>query len=109
MTHNLNYPVGPSAYNDGRSAYNHGRSGYMSGQSAHESFEEDCYLNPHPSQQHFLLGTCSQMLSVKNKATQMLMVKSPSSFEVLFPLGYNDLQTKVMKDIPSSSQYIYIY
>jgi hypothetical protein len=29
----------------------------------------------------------------------MLMVKSHSSFEALFPLGYNDLQTKVMKDI----------
>jgi hypothetical protein len=60
MAQNLNYPVGPSTYNDGRSAYNHGwstynhgRSGYISGQSAHESFEEDCYLNPHPSQQHF--------------------------------------------------------
>jgi hypothetical protein len=50
---NPNYPVGRSAYNDGRSAYNHGRSGYISGQSAHESFEEDSYLNPHPSQQHF--------------------------------------------------------
>jgi hypothetical protein len=35
----------------------------------------------------------------------MLKVKGPSSFETLFPLGYNDLQTKVMKDIPSSSQY----
>jgi hypothetical protein len=34
----------------------------------------------------------------------MLMVQSPLSFEALFPLGYNDLQTKVMKDIPSSSQ-----
>jgi hypothetical protein len=34
----------------------------------------------------------------------MLMVKSHSSFEALFPLGYNDFQTKVMKDIPSSSQ-----
>jgi hypothetical protein len=53
MAQNLNYPVGRSVYNDGRSAYNHGRSGYMSGQSAHEFFEEDCYLNPHPSQQHF--------------------------------------------------------
>jgi hypothetical protein len=50
---NLNYPVGRSAYNDGRSAYNRERSGYMSEQSAHESFDEDCYLNPHPSQQHF--------------------------------------------------------
>jgi hypothetical protein len=34
----------------------------------------------------------------------MLKVKSPSSFETLFPLRYNDLQTKVMKDIHSSSQ-----
>jgi hypothetical protein len=38
MAHNLNYPVGRSAYNDGRSAYNHGRSGHMSGQSAHDFF-----------------------------------------------------------------------
>jgi hypothetical protein len=53
MAHNLNYPVGRSAYHDGRSAYNHGRSGPMSGQSAHDLFEEDCYLNPRPSQQHF--------------------------------------------------------
>jgi hypothetical protein len=36
----------------------------------------------------------------------MLMVKSPSSFEALFPLGYNDLPTKVMKNIPSSLQYM---
>jgi hypothetical protein len=50
-----------------------------------------------------MLGTCSQILWLKNKATQMLVVKGPSSFETLFPLGYNDLQTKVMKDIPSSS------
>jgi hypothetical protein len=53
MTQNPNYPVGRSAYNDGWSTYNHGRSGYVSGQSAHESFEEDYYLNPRPSQQHF--------------------------------------------------------
>jgi hypothetical protein len=53
MAHNPNYPVGRSAYNDGQSAYNHGRSRPMSGQSAHDLFEEDCYLNPHPSQQHF--------------------------------------------------------
>jgi hypothetical protein len=38
----------------------------------------------------------------------MLMVKSPSSFEALFHLGYNDLQTKVIKDIPSSLQYMLI-
>jgi hypothetical protein len=30
------------------------------------------------------------------------MVKRPSSFETLFPFGYNDLQMKVMKGIPSS-------
>jgi hypothetical protein len=52
-THNLNYQVGPPAYNNERSTYNHGRSGPMSGQSAHDLFEEDCYLNPHSSQQHF--------------------------------------------------------
>jgi hypothetical protein len=53
MAQNLNYLIGWSAYNDGRSAYNHGRSGPMSGQSAHDFFEEDCYLNPPLSQQHF--------------------------------------------------------
>jgi hypothetical protein len=53
-----------------------------------------------------MLGTCSQMLCVKNKATQNVNGKIPLSFEALSPLGYNDLQTKVMKDIPSSSQYI---
>jgi hypothetical protein len=31
IAHNLNYPVGPSAYSDRRSAYNHGQSGYMFG------------------------------------------------------------------------------
>jgi hypothetical protein len=46
---NSNYLVGSSAYHDGRSAYNHGRSEPMSGQSAHNLFEEDCYLNSHPS------------------------------------------------------------
>jgi hypothetical protein len=30
----------------------------------------------------------------------------PSSFEALHPLGYNDLQTKVMKDTPSSFYHI---
>jgi hypothetical protein len=30
------------------------------------------------------------------------------SFEALFPLGYNDLKTKVMKDIPSSTRYMLI-
>jgi hypothetical protein len=53
MTHNLNYRVRLSAYNNEWSAYNHGRSGPMFGQSADDLFEEDCYLNPHSSQQHF--------------------------------------------------------
>jgi hypothetical protein len=53
-----------------------------------------------------LLGTCSQMLWVNNKATQMLMVKGSSFFEALFPLEYNDFRTKVMNDIPSSSQHV---
>jgi hypothetical protein len=43
---------------------------------------------------------------IKNKATQNVNGKSPSSFEALSPLGYNDLQTKVMKDVPSSTQYM---
>jgi hypothetical protein len=30
----------------------------------------------------------------------------PSSFDALSPLGYNDPQMKVMKDIPSSFQYV---
>jgi hypothetical protein len=31
----------------------------------------------------------------------MLNVNVPSSFEALFPLGYNVLQTKVIEDAPS--------
>jgi hypothetical protein len=50
-----------------------------------------------------MLGTCSQTLRVKNKATQNVKCYCPSSFEAL---GYNDLQTKVMKDIPSSMRYM---
>jgi hypothetical protein len=50
-----------------------------------------------------MLGTCSQMLRVKNKATQNVKGYCPSSFEAFLPLGYNDLRTKVMKDVPSSS------
>jgi hypothetical protein len=46
------------------------------------------------------------MLCVKNKATQNVNGQRPSSFEALSLLGYNDLQTKVMKDIPSSSEYV---
>jgi hypothetical protein len=35
-----------------------------------------------------LLFTCSQLFHIKNKATHLLYVKEPSSFETLFPLGY---------------------
>jgi hypothetical protein len=55
-----------------------------------------------------MLGTCSQMLRIKNKATQNVKCQYPSSFKTLFPLGYNDLQMKVMKDIPPSSRYMII-
>ena len=54
-----------------------------------------------------MMGTCYQMLRVKNKVTQNVNDYRPLSFEALSPLGYNGLQTKVMKDVPSSSQYIY--
>jgi hypothetical protein len=53
-----------------------------------------------------MLRTCSQMLRIKNKATQTTNGYSPSSFEALFPLGFNDLRTKVMMDIPSLSQQV---
>jgi hypothetical protein len=43
-----------------------------------------------------MLGTCSQTLRVKNKATQkMLNIKYPSSAEPLSPQGFNELRTKV--------------
>jgi hypothetical protein len=35
--------------------------------------------------------------------------QGPSSFEALSTLGYNDLQTKVMKDMPSSFMRIRVY
>jgi hypothetical protein len=71
MAQNLNYPVGRSAYNDEGSAYNHGQSGYMYGQSAHESFDEDCYLNPHPSQQHFTSHyAMHQPINTKSRAQE---------------------------------------
>jgi hypothetical protein len=71
MAKNLNYPVGPSAYNDRRSAYNHGRSGYISGQSTHECFEEDCHLNPHPSKKHFASHyAMHQPINTKSRAQE---------------------------------------
>jgi hypothetical protein len=53
VTQALNHPDIPSAYDHGRSAYPTGRSVYPTGRSDTEMFEEDCYLDPHPSQQHF--------------------------------------------------------
>jgi hypothetical protein len=53
---------------------------------------------------HQCWGLVLKCYELRTRQHKMLMVKSPSSFEALFPLGYNDLQTKVMKDIPSSSQ-----
>jgi hypothetical protein len=35
----------------------------------------------------------------------MLMIKDLRPSEH-YPMGYNDLQTKVMKDVPSSSRHI---
>ena len=52
-----------------------------------------------------MLGTYSQMLQEQGNIENVNRL-SPSSYEALFPLGYNDLRTKVMKDEPSSSQYI---
>jgi hypothetical protein len=51
-------------------------------------------------------GLVLKCFKLRTRQHKMLMVKSPSSSKALFPLGYNDLQTKVMKDIPSSSQFM---
>jgi hypothetical protein len=53
VTQALNHPNRPPAYDRGRSAYPTGQSVYPTGRSDTGLFEEDCYLNPHPSQQHF--------------------------------------------------------
>jgi hypothetical protein len=60
VTQALNHPDRQSAYDHGRSAYPTGRSAYPTGRSAYPTglsgtrlFEEDCYLNPRLSQQHF--------------------------------------------------------
>jgi hypothetical protein len=51
-------------------------------------------------------GLILKCYELRTRQHKMLKVKGPSSIEALFPLGYNDLQKKVTKDIPSSSQYI---
>jgi hypothetical protein len=53
VTQTVNHPDRSSAYDHGRSAYPIGWSVYPIGRSAIEMLEEDRYLNPHPSQQHF--------------------------------------------------------
>jgi hypothetical protein len=37
----------------------------------------------------------------RTRQHKMLNIESPSSFESLFPFGYNEFRTKVMKDVPS--------
>jgi hypothetical protein len=49
-----------------------------------------------------MLCTCSQILWIKNKTTQLLINYRPLSFEALFPHEYNACWTKVEKDIPLS-------
>jgi hypothetical protein len=53
VTQALNHLDRPSSYDHGRSAYPIERSTYPTEWSGTGMFEEDCYLNPHPSQQHF--------------------------------------------------------
>jgi hypothetical protein len=36
----------------------------------------------------------------RTRQHKMLNIKSPSSFKSLFPLGYNEFRTKVMKGVP---------
>jgi hypothetical protein len=50
------------------------------------------------------VGPCSRMLHTKNKATQLLTIRDFRPSKHYIPWGYNDLQTKVMKGIPSSFQ-----
>jgi hypothetical protein len=53
VTQALNHPNRPSAYDHGRCAYPIGQSAYPTRRSNTGLFEEDCYLNPRSSQQHF--------------------------------------------------------
>jgi hypothetical protein len=49
-----------------------------------------------------LVIKCYESRTRQHKTLNVKVLR-PSSFEALFPLRYNDLRTKVMKDIPSSS------
>jgi hypothetical protein len=53
VTQALPHPDRPPAYDHRRSAYPTRRSAYPTGRSGTGLFEEDCYLNPRSSQQHF--------------------------------------------------------
>jgi hypothetical protein len=46
-------------------------------------------------------GLVLKCYELRTRQHRMLNVNVPSSFEALFPLGNNDLQTKVMEEIPS--------
>jgi hypothetical protein len=53
-------------------------------------------------------GLVLKSYELRTRQHKTLNVNVSSSFEALFPLEYNDLQTKVMNNIPSSSQYMLI-
>jgi hypothetical protein len=53
VTQALNHPDRSYAYDHGWSAQPTGRSVYLTARSNIGMLEEDCYLNPRPSQQHF--------------------------------------------------------
>jgi hypothetical protein len=52
-----------------------------------------------------MLFACSQMLQIKNKLTQLLMIKNLRPSKHYLPLGYNNFRAKVMKGVPSSFQW----
>jgi hypothetical protein len=69
VTQALNHLDRPSAYDHGWSAYPTGRSAYPIGRSSTGLFEEDCYLNPRPSQQHFPSHyTMHQLINTESQA-----------------------------------------
>jgi hypothetical protein len=46
-------------------------------------------------------GLVLKCYELRTRQHKMLNIKRPSSFGALFPFGYNEFRTKVMKDIPS--------
>jgi hypothetical protein len=53
-------------------------------------------------------GLVLKCYELRTRQHKMLKVNARCPSKALFPLGYNDLQTKVMKDVPSSSRYMLI-